>query len=79
MKELIMSNYEICKLSYALGYILSGAVTFGLIPLIVSIFKKRIKMGLLVFLLCGFSSYIHVFAPLIVAIVGLIMICKKEA
>ena len=74
-----MSSYGIYRFSYALGYVFSGAVTFGLIPLIVSIFKKKIKMGLLVFLLCGLASFIHVFAPLVAAIVGLIMICKKEA
>ena len=73
-----MSDYDFFLLGQTLGYSLTSAVIYSIIPLIISIFKKRFKVGLLIFVLSAITVNIHHYAPLLIAINGTIILFQNK-
>lgn len=67
----MISAYTI---AYNLGFILLGCV-IGLFPLVAGIVKKRVFLGIILLLICGFSSYVSPFAPIIISVVSGLVVC----
>ncbi len=56
-----------------LGTFIIG-LALGLIPLIVSVIKHNIKLGLILLVVCGIAGVINILAAIAVAVIGSIII-----
>ncbi len=56
-----------------LGFLLMGAA-IGLIPLIVSLIKKRFVFGLIIVVACAIAAMINIVVAVGIALVGLIIL-----
>lgn len=62
------------SLGYLFGKFVAGCIC-GLLPVIISIIKKRVMLGIVLMVICGLAGFIQPVISVAVAVVSGIVLC----